>query len=294
MKDAVFCFTVDDVAYDGYSTEENLSRLINFCDSFGMKPTWMTVPFFGDIDFGTRKEYIKILMDAMSNGHEVAQHGLRHDRFETGVPPSFIMSLPHEGPAREQLAREGDIIDRNNSVANIRKRLQQGRMILEDALESKIYGFRAGAGSNCPNLFVALAEEGYVWDSTKIVQEPGWDLIQGKLDITPQPITKSRLDGLQFDSALRELPIFTDYTWYLTEERYDASLKLAKADFADAAREGIPFVPVCHVSPIFEGDEGLGLKLFSELVKYAEEFAAENGIQLKYMTLSDACRSYWE
>ncbi len=294
MKEAVFCFSVDDVAYDGYSTEENLSKLIDFCDGFGMKPTWFTVPFFGDIDFRSRKEYIRILKNAIANGHEVGQHGLRHDRFETGVPPPFIMSLPHEGPAREELAKNSDLIDKNNSVENIRTRLAQGKEILEDALGIKIQGFRAGAGSNCPNLFVALAEDGYLWDSSCIVQEAGWDLIQGQMDAVPHPITRERLDALQFKSSLKELPIYTDYTWYLTKDRYDASLSMAKHDFAASIEAGIPFVPVCHVSPIFEGDSGLGFKLFTELHEYAKELTSEKGIELKYSTISDAVKNLWK
>lgn len=294
MKEALFCFTVDDVAYDGYSTEENLQELIAFCDNLGIKPTWMTVPFFNDIDFRTRKNYISILKEAISNGHEVAQHALRHDRFETGIPPAFIMSLPHEGPAREQLAREAEAIEASNSVGNIRQRLAQGRDILQDALGHEIAGFRAGAGSSCSNLFTALAEEGYTWDSSRILQEAGWDLIQGELNITPMSITLERFEALQHSSGLKELPIYTDYTWYLTEERYEPSLNLAKHDFRQALESGIPFVPICHVSPIFEGDPGLGLKLFRELDAFARELAAEKQVTLKYAKVSDAVKKYWE
>jgi len=289
MNELAFCFTVDDVGYDGYSSEEHLARYLDFCDEQGLKSTLLTVPLYGEQDFRKRAGYIDLLKNAIADGHEVAQHGLRHDRFETGVPPPFIMALPHEGPARERLANDRETIDRENSVEKIRQRLALGRGILEDALGQKVAGFRGGAGSSCPNLFVALEEEGYTWDSTRIVQEAGWDLIQGILDTPPQPITRERFDRLQFPGALKELPLTTDYTWYLTKDKYQASLELAKHDLAACIEAGIPFIPVSHISPIIECESGCGFELYRELVAHAKELAADKGLLLSFVTMTQAC-----
>jgi len=290
MTERAFCLSIDDVAYDGYSTEEHLAQYIDFCNENGVRTTLMTVPLFDDKDFRERSGYISLLKNAISDGHEVAQHGLRHDRFETGVPPEFIMALPHEGPARERLARERDVIDRQNSVASIAERLALGRTILQDALECRVNGLRGGSGSSCPNLYLALEREGYLWDSTCIVQESGWDLIMGKMDVAPKPITRESFDGLQHGGALRELPLTTDYTWYLTRDKYQASLALAKHDFDSCLQADIPFVPICHVSPINECEDGCGFGLYRELLAHARAAAAEQGVALRFVTLSEACR----
>ena len=292
MKDMAFCFSVDDVAYDGYSSEAHLAKFLEFANEQGMHATLLTVPLFGDRDFRERSGYIKLLKNAISEGHEVAQHGLRHDRFETGIPPDFILALPHEAPIRERLARERDVIERDNSVGKIRQRLALGRTILEEALEHKIHGFRGGAGSSCANLYVAEEIEGYTWDSTRIIQEAGWDLIQGKLDISPKPITRKRFDDLQPSGSLREFPLTTDYTWYLTKDRYDASLNLAKRDLVSCLEAGIPFVPVCHISPIVESENDCGYQLYRELVRFAKEVAATRGVRIVFPTLSEACSRF--
>jgi hypothetical protein len=293
MNEIAFCFSVDDVAYDGYSSEAHLAKYLAFSNEQGMKATMLTVPLYGDKDFRERSGYIKLLKHAISEGHEVAQHGLRHDRFETGIPPDFILALPHEAPIRERLAKERAAIERENSVDNIRQRLALGRTILEEALEHKICGFRGGAGSSCANLYLAEECEGYTWDSTRIVQEAGWDLIQGKLDIVPKPITRERFDGLQPAGALREMPLTTDYTWYLTKARYAASLNLAKHDFIACVEAGIPFVPVCHISPIVESENDGGYELYRELIRFVKAVAVDRGISLSFPTMSEACHAFW-
>ncbi|MHB9036624.1 MAG: DUF2334 domain-containing protein [Armatimonadota bacterium] len=293
MKEIAFCFTVDDVAYDGYSSEEHLAKYLDFSNEQGMKATLFTVPLYDDKDFQERSGYVKILKEAISEGHEVAQHGLRHDRFETGIPPEFILALPHEAPIRGRVARERAAIEAANSVDAIRERLALGRTILEDALEHKIRGFRGGAGSSCANLYIAEEKEGYTWDSTRIIQEAGWDLIQGILDISPNPIMRERFDGLQPSGALKELPLTTDYTWYLTKDKYEASLNLAKSDFVSCLEARIPFVPVCHISPIIESENNCGYELYRELIKFAKDVAAERGVGLSFPTMSDACSNYW-
>jgi hypothetical protein len=292
MGQFAFCSSIDDVAYDGYSTEEHLAEYLDFCNGLGMKSTLFTVPLFDDKDFRERSGYTKLLRKAISQGHEVAQHGLRHDRFETGVPPPFIMALPHEGPARDRLAKDRDLIERENSVGNIRQRLALGRGILEQALDTRVRGFRGGSGSSCPNLYTALNEESYEWDSTCIVQESGWDLILGDVQAVPKPITRERFAALQHGSALKELPLTTDYTWYLTADKYDASLSMAKHDLDSCMEAGIPFVPICHVSPIKQCEDDCGYELYRELVAYARAAAAKRGVELSFMTMSEASRMF--
>ncbi len=290
MNDIIFCFTLDDIGYDGYSSEQHLSQLLEFWRTEGLKATLFMVPLFDGHDMRERAAYVELLERAIAEGHEVAQHGLTHDRFECGIPPQMILSLAHEGPARERLANHREAIERDLAVDRIRERLRQGRRIVSDILGWQVPGFRAPCLSICDNLFDALEADGYTWDSSRHLQH--WDHMQGKLDTPPEPITFERFQGLQYPGRLKTLPLTTDYTWYLTRERYQPTLDLATHDLFSCAQAGIPFVPIAHVSPIFEGeDAAIGLQLYRDLLTYARQMAHEQDRQLRFITLSEACES---
>ncbi len=71
-----------------------------------------------------------------------------------------------------------------------------------------------------------------------------------------------------------------EYTWYLKRDRFDAFLELAKHDCAACLSAGIPFVPICHVSPIQEGEADCGFALHRELLAFARQTAREAGKRL--------------
>lgn len=264
-----FGMTVDDVCMPEFSSEEHLGRTLEMLAELGIRATFFVVPLAEGVPLGERPGYVALLKRALAAGHEVALHGLEHDRFEVGIPPEMVLSLPHEGPARERLARNRALIDESHTVPNIRKKLRQGRQVLEEALDIEIVGFRAPCLQICDNLFTALAEEGFQYDSSFAIQEAGWDLIHGRLDAIRQPITQERVAATQRHPDLVSLPMTTDYTWYLTEERYAATRAMARQDVLDCLREGVPFVPLSHVSPIYQGDAGCGERLFREMAALA-------------------------
>ena len=58
---------------------------------------------------------------------------------------------------------------------------------------------------------------------------------------------------------------------------------------ADAcAKAGIPFVNLSHVSPIQEGDEGLGFALYREWIAEARR----SGLDIRSLTLSEIAESW--
>ena len=287
----IFCLTVDDVCYEGYSSEAHVANLLRFFREVGVRSTFFTVPLAQGIPVAERPRYIEILKQAVSEGHEVAQHGLEHDRFECGIPPRMIMAMPHEGPARERLARERDAIEAALEVPPIRERLQRGRRILEDALEMEIVGFRAPCLSICDNLFHALEEEGYLYDSSRHLQEAGWDILNGKRPVEPRPITREIYDSLQYPGKLRAFPLTTEYTWYLPRQNFELTLDLAKHDFMACMAAGIPFVTLSHVSPIQEGEDDSGFEFYRRLLAFAREQAADRGQELEALTLAAASAS---
>ena len=292
MDKMFFCFTVDDVAFDGYSTESHFENLLSFCADEQIKATFFIVPRCRGKELGDRPGYVRLLQRAASQGHEAAQHGLDHDRFECGIPPQMILNLPHEGPAREHLAKHRKKIEESLAVENLRSMLRHGRELLEQVLRQPVVGFRAPCLSKCDNLYRALGMEGYRYDSSKVLQPAAWDIWNGKKEISPRPITREVFDARQADGHLRVLPLTAEYAWYLKQDSYRAILGLAKHDFDACQEAGIPFVSLCHVSPVQEGAGNCGLNLFRELLTYARRLARARGVHLMNVTLSEACARF--
>lgn len=282
-----FGMTVDDVCMSDFSSEANLERFLDLFKELKIRATFFVVPLADGIPLAERPGYVSLLKRALGEGHEVAQHGLEHDRFEVGIPPPMVLDLPHEGPARERLARDRELIDASHSVPNIRKLLARGRGLIEDVLNVPMIGFRAPCLQICDNLFTALADEGYRYDSSFPIQESGWDLIMGNVDIARRQITRQRVEQTRQDPRLTSLPMTTDYTWFLTEDRYDATVAMAQQDVMDCLREGIPFVPLSHVSPLWEGDGDCGVRFFRGLVEFARKASAEAGQSCDFVPLAE-------
>lgn len=88
------------------------------------------------------------------------------------------------------------------------------------------------------------------------------------------------------------MPLTTDYVWYLTRDRVEASWELALHDLKACLKAGIPFVTVCHVSPVWEGDEGCGISLLRRLLQAARELADERDEPIQFGTLGEIAAHY--
>ncbi|MHC4917168.1 MAG: DUF2334 domain-containing protein [Planctomycetota bacterium] len=290
MSDVYLCLSVDDVGLEAFSSERDLSALLDFYAAENVRATFFTVPRPEGRNLTEAKPgYAPLLRRAREEGHELAQHGLEHTRFEIGVPPKMILDLPHEEPARAELAARRAEIEAGLTVAKIRAKLREGRKILADVLGAPVEGFRAPCLSVCEELFVALEEEGYLYDSSKCLQPTGWDILNGRPETPPVPIDRARFDACQGGGRMRTLPLTAEYTWYLKRENYAACLELARHDFGACLDAGIPFVPVCHVSPVMAG---LGLDFHRELLAWARAEAARRSVRLLSTTMSEACRRW--
>jgi len=282
-----FCLTVDDVGYEGFSSETHFTNLLGFFDQLGIRATLFVVPIDQGIPIGQQPGYIKLMKRAIREGHEIAQHGLKHDRFEVGIPPPMIMKLPHEGPARKRLANQRRAIDNSLRTDRIRARLVKGRRILEEALGTEVVGFRAPCLATCDNLFHALEEEGYQYDSSGHLQEAGWDILNKKEPLEFRSIDRQDYDSMQHPGRLLSFPLTTEYTWYLPWDRFDITFDLAKHDFLACMQADIPFVTLSHVSPIQEGEGDSGFEFYRRLLAFAKEQATVKGKQLQVTTLSE-------
>jgi predicted deacetylase len=289
----IFCLTVDDVCLEGYSTEEHVQSLLRFFESEAIRSTFFVVPRAEGTPLQEKPGYIKLMKGAVAQGHALGQHGLEHDRFETGIPPRMILDLPHESAARERLAKDRVAIEAGLAVAKLRERLGQGRRILEDALECEITGFRAPCLSTCENLFTALDAEGFRYDSSRYLQEGGWDLLQGKT-LAPRHISRDDFNRFQHSGRMRSLPLTTEYTWYLRRDNFDATMALAQHDFDSCLRADIPFVTLAHVSPLNECEDGCGFDFYRKLIEHARSEASAVNNELRLLNLDEAYEAFFE
>jgi len=286
MNTPVFLgFTVDDIGLDGYSTEQYLNNILDFYDEYHIKATFFAVPESDGKRMDHRRGYMKIMQDAIKRGHEIAQHGLRHERFEIGIPPEMIMMLPHEGESRKFLAENHGKLVAEHTVDNIRNKLRLGRTIIEDAIGSAVHGFRSAALQSCENMFIALAEEGYRYDSSTYLQKAAWNLIND-ISYVPEQITRNAFDRKQKDARMKELPLTAEYTWYLEQAKFDRALALAIHDFDGCTATGIPFIPLCHVAPLQEGDKNLGIELYRRLLDHIQT----SGMNRQSLTLDEIAK----
>lgn len=287
-KQMFFCFTVDDVALNGWSTPEHLDNLVEFCNHSEIAATFFAVPENEDgIPIVERKEYSDVLRKILKSGHEIGQHGIRHERFEVGIPPQMVLELPHEGAARKFLEKNRNKLMEELTVSNIRSKIEYGRKLLETAIECPVCGFRAPALQMCENMYQALSEANYQYDSTVCLQETGWDYINGRYEIAPREINRERFDTFWKKASIPVWPMTTDYTWFLTDEHYTQSMELAKHDFRQCLTAGIPFVTVCHVSPVQIGENNCGLRFWTDLLSWMQTEADLCDFSLSSVTLKD-------
>ena len=291
-KKFYFGMSVDDVALDGWSTADNFAHLVSFFQEQAVHATFFVVPIdeVTDKPFMTLdSRYLDIIKDAHAKGFCFGQHGLRHNRFELGVPPMMVLDLPHEAENKRWAAENADFLAKDHSVENCRARLRQGRKILEDAFGFPVNGFRAHALQESPGMFQAIKEEGYTFDSSCCLQETGWDYILDKLDVPPRDITRERWMALNRKGYGLSFSLTCDYTWFLTPEKYDLVMKLAKHDFQQCLAADVPFVTVCHVDPVHQGE---GIRFLTEFYAYAREEAARQGREISFETLENIAKHY--
>ena len=89
----------------------------------------------------------------------------------------------------------------------------------------------------------------------------------------------ARWQTLTAKGAVIEFPLPCDYSWILPPERFELMLDLAKHDIDRCMSLGVPFVNLCHVDPVFDGE---GIKLLESIYAYARTKAAELGMEILF------------
>ena len=282
-----FGMTVDDVALKHWSTPENLANILDFFRGEGIPATLFVVPIDEESDkpfYTLDDRYLPLIQQAAKDGFRFGQHGLRHNRFELGITPPFILNLPHEIENKRWVEKNREALERELTVELCRSRIRQGRKILEEAFGFPVQSFRAPALQESPAMFAALKAEGFIADSSCLLQETAYDYYLDKMDATPQEITRERWEAIHRKGHGLTFPLTCDYTWDLHDNHYAKVMDMAKHDFRQCLENDIPFVTVCHVNPVFDGE---GIRFLREFYRFAKDTTAAAGRELQFKTLEE-------
>ena len=61
-------------------------------------------------------------------------------------------------------------------------------------------------------------------------------------------------------------------------------MSMAQHDFRQSLENDLPFVTVCHVNPVFDGE---GIRFLHEFYQFAKETTAAAGRELQFKTLEE-------
>jgi peptidoglycan/xylan/chitin deacetylase (PgdA/CDA1 family) len=212
---------------------------------------------------------VPLIERALAAGHDLEHHAYTHSScFEFGIPPYFMLDIMPE--ARDQYINEPTYFTQHHAYEMLREKLEQGREILTRAFGSTPRGFRSPCLSSCDNLYQALADMNFDFCSNEVINPLGWRYINRDYatgegwhsDVPHQPY--ARLPGLT------EVPMHSEYTWYLEEGDVDRHFALVKADLDRAIAEGKPFVTLSHYYAM-TGKWATGLQVYARLFAYARQ-----------------------
>ena len=269
---AQFCFSVDDCCVPGFSSPKGFLELLEFLDEQKVPGAFFVAPFTEKAPLSEKPEWLKVIREALTHGHDVQLHGLEHYGLEFGIPPRCILS--YEDEIRKRVTSDRISVERGLRKDILSRRLSQAIELFEAAVGYVPCIFRSPFASTHPNFFRVLKESHIEIDTSLIVDPRGWKFITNDYGspidwneyILPEPF------GFR---DIIEIPIMSEFTFYLKKEHFEKHLNLAKEDL-DRTRElnGV-FVSMCHVDPI-TGRYAIGLEMYRRLFKHARDFGDVN------------------
>jgi peptidoglycan/xylan/chitin deacetylase (PgdA/CDA1 family) len=273
----VFALTNDDAGSDN---PHLFAELLDFLAACGVVATFFVVPMARGKPLDQKPEWLRLLERARAAGHELQLHALDHgSTFEFGVPPDFMLDIIPDAKAHWQ--REPEAVQAEHTLDAMRDKLARGVEIFERALGFRPTGFRGPCLSMCDATYQALAEYGFVWSSNLVVNPMGWRYINRDYDagepwqpgIPPHPF--------RYTAGLVEVPMMSEYTWYLKDEDIDRHFGLISSDFDRVRALGEPFVPLSHYDAL-TGEWRAGLRVYERLLNRAARTST-----VRFTTLSD-------
>jgi peptidoglycan/xylan/chitin deacetylase (PgdA/CDA1 family) len=241
-------------------------RVRRFFDAEGVPATFMVVPRGeGDWQLDRQDDWLAALREAERDGHDSQMHGLDHNNCEFGPYPDLIVALGKDDTAARQRAYAEQFGHLWNRDVHVEK-LTTAIGIFERALERRPLVLRTGALSQTPELYDAVADVGMHYVSNHITDPRGWTYIIEEYD-NPGDWDPSVPPGpYHLTDRVIDLPIISEYAWYLTEEKIARHLALAADDLRRVYEAGDVFVLVCHVQCV-GAEDGLSQKLLHQLLE---------------------------
>lgn len=254
-----FVFTNDDAGMD---RPDLFAQLLDFLAAEQVPATFFVVPCAGGVPLDAKPEWVALLQRAQAEGHELQHHAWQHDScFEFGVPPDFMLYIMPEAAAR--FAAVPEEFTRHHGYATLRAKLEQGRAILERVLGYTPRGFRSPCLSVCDALYQALRDLDFAWATNAVINPLGWRYINRAYD-TGEGWRAGPTRPFRRADGLWEVPMHSEYTWYLTPADVERHTALAAADLARAAAAGDAFVTLSHYFAM-TGEWEAGLEVYRRL-----------------------------
>lgn len=279
MEELSFVFTNDDA---GSGDVALFHELLDFLQRRGVRGTFFTVPNAQGHPLDERPEWVEALRRALAAGHELGLHGYRHEGFEFGRPPDFMLDLMG-AKAWEKLQHSRQELHDSWKRDVLQMKIEQGIAIFERTLGIRPRSWRSPCCAVCTNLYLALAGAGIAYDSSLIVNPQGWPYCgkdyQTKLDWEPAlPTSPFRYHG-----GVIELPVVAEYTWFLTDDvSAEKAWDLITADFERTADSTGIFVVMSHFYAM-TGPNRRGRELYDRLFDYMEARGT-----VRYRTVAEA------
>jgi peptidoglycan/xylan/chitin deacetylase (PgdA/CDA1 family) len=253
-------------------------RARRFFDAEGVPGSFMVVPRGeGGWLLDQQPQWLAALQAAEHDGHDCQLHGLDHQNCEFGPYPAMIRVLHQSRDPEEVLRLDTEAHGHTWDKALYLDKLQTAIGIYERAFERRPLVFRTGALSQTPELYEAMAEAGMRYASNTVIDPRGWEYIVEHYDdpgdwdpdVPPAPY--------YLTDDIINLPMISEYAWYLTEEKIERHLALALDDLRRVQEAGGVFVLVCHVQCV-GAEDGLSQQLLARLFEAARE---EYGVQFQ-------------
>jgi peptidoglycan/xylan/chitin deacetylase (PgdA/CDA1 family) len=269
MPEQLFVLTNDDA---GGANPHLFRELLDFLATQKVPATFFVVPHTGGKPLDEKPEWLDLFQRALSEGHELQLHAFDHgSTFEFGVPPDFMLDIIPDAKARWQ--QEPEVIQAEHTLAKMSEKIARGKEIFVRALGFEPVGFRGPCLSMCDATYQALADHGFRWSSNLVVNPMGWRYINRDYDAGEpwQPDVPSH--PFRYKSGVIEVPMISEYTWYLRDEDVERHYALIKDDFDRVHRRGDPFVSLSHYYAM-TGEWSAGQRVYERLLEHAREQGA--------------------
>jgi len=254
-------------------------RVRRFFDAEEVPGSFMVVPRGADgWQLDTQADWLDALHAAERDGHDCQLHGLDHANCEFGPYHEIVRWLggDPEGELQRDTEQFGHLW-RGDIFAD---KLETAIGIFERAFERRPLVFRTGALSQTPELYDVMAEVGMKYASNLVADPRGWAYIVERYDDPGDWDPDVPVLPYYLNDDVINLPMASEYAWYLTEEKIERHLALALDDLDRIRAAGGVFILICHVQCV-GAEDGLSQKLLRRLFAAARE---EYGVEFQTLT----------